>query len=64
MFYDGRRRYCDYHGRSALHDRRDRHRGWIATIVGIITSTPLFMIGVVIMFVGVAVGLVSRLLHL
>lgn len=38
--------------------------GWIATIVGIITSTPIFMIGIVIAFIGVAVGLVSRLLHL
>lgn len=38
--------------------------GWIATIVGIITSTPIFMIGIVITFIGVAVGLVSRLLHL
>lgn len=37
---------------------------WIATIVGIITSTPIFMIGIVITFIGVAVGLVSRLLHL
>lgn len=38
--------------------------GWIGTIVGIITSTPIFMIGIVITFIGVAVGLVSRLLHL
>lgn len=37
---------------------------WIATIVGIITSTPIFMIGIVITFIGVAVGLVSRLLRL
>lgn len=38
--------------------------GWIGVIANVVTSTPLFMIGVVIMFVGVGIGLVSRLLHL
>lgn len=38
--------------------------GWISVIANVVTSTPLFMIGVVIMFVGVGIGLVSRLLHL
>ena len=38
--------------------------GWIGVIANVVTSAPLFMIGVVIMFVGVGIGLVSRLLHL
>lgn len=38
--------------------------GWVGTIAGVVTSTPLFMIGVVITFIGVGIGLVSRLLHL
>jgi len=38
--------------------------GWIGTIAGVVTSTPIFLIGVVIVFIGVGIGLVSRLLHL
>ena len=38
--------------------------GWVGVIAGVVTSTPLFMIGIVIVFIGAGVGLVSRLLHL
>jgi len=38
--------------------------GWIGTIVGVIIQNPIFLIGIVITFIGVGIGLVSRLLHL
>lgn len=37
--------------------------GWVGTIAGTIASEPLLLIGVVITFVGVGIGLFSRLLH-
>jgi len=38
--------------------------GWIGTIVAVIIQNPIFLIGIVITFIGVGIGLVSRLLHL
>lgn len=38
--------------------------GWVGTVANVVTSTPIFMIGVTISFIGVGVGLVSRLLRL
>lgn len=49
---------------STIGDVLDAAVGWVGVIANVVTSTPLFMIGVVIMFVGVGIGLVSRLLHL
>lgn len=37
--------------------------GWVGTIATTIASEPLLLIGVVITFVGVGIGLFSRLLH-
>lgn len=38
--------------------------GWIGIIIEVIVSNPIFLIGIVITFIGIGIGLVSRLLHL
>ena len=38
--------------------------GWVGSIITMIASQPLLLIGVVIPFIGLGVGLLSRLLHL
>lgn len=38
--------------------------GWVGSIISMIASQPLLLIGVVIPFIGLGVGLLSRLLHL
>lgn len=37
--------------------------GWVGTVAETITSNPLLLIGVVVGFVGIGVGLFKRLLH-
>lgn len=38
--------------------------GWIGIILNVIVENPIFMVGIVITFIGVGIGLISRLLHL
>lgn len=38
--------------------------GWIAQFVTVITSNPLLLMGVVLSFVGLSVGLIRRLMRL
>ena len=38
--------------------------GWLGVFAEAVASNPLLLIGVVLGFVGVGVGLLSRLLHL
>lgn len=37
--------------------------GWVGTVAETVTSNPLLLIGVVIGFIGVGIGLFSRLLR-
>lgn len=37
--------------------------GWVGTVADTVASEPLLMVGVVLSFVGVGVGLFSRLLR-
>lgn len=37
--------------------------GWVGTVATTVASNPLFLIGVVIGFIGIGVGLFSRLLR-
>ena len=37
--------------------------GWVGTVAETITGNPLLLIGVVVGFVGIGVGLFKRLLH-
>lgn len=37
--------------------------GWVGTVGTVVTTTPILMIGVVVSFVGVGIGLFSRLLR-
>lgn len=37
---------------------------WISSYVGAITSNPLILMFVIIAFVGLGVGLISRMIHL
>lgn len=37
--------------------------GWVGTVAETITGNPLLLIGVVVGFVGLGVGLFKRLLH-
>lgn len=38
--------------------------GWISSFVGVITSNPIILIGVIISFVGLGVGLIKRLMRI
>lgn len=38
--------------------------GWIGIIINVIVENPIFLIGIVVTFIGIGIGLVSRLLHL
>lgn len=37
---------------------------WIGIILNVIVANPIFLVGIVITFIGVGIGLISRLLHL
>lgn len=37
--------------------------GWVGTVATTVTSTPLLLIGAIVSFVGLGVGLFKRLLH-
>ena len=38
--------------------------GWVGTVGEVVTSTPILLVGVVIGFIGVGIGLFARLLNL
>lgn len=38
--------------------------GWIGSFVTVITSNPILLIGVVVSFVGLGVGLIKRLMRI
>ena len=38
--------------------------GWITSFVGVITSNPILLIGVIVSFVGLGVGLIKRLMRI
>lgn len=38
--------------------------GWVGSFVTVVTSNPLILIFVIVAFVGLGVGLLSRLMHL
>ncbi len=38
--------------------------GWVGTVASTITSTPLLMIGCVLSFIGVGVGLFKRMFNI
>lgn len=37
---------------------------WVGSFVGAVTSNPLVMLFVIVAFVGLGIGLLSRLIHL
>lgn len=38
--------------------------GWVGSFVTVVTSNPLILLFVIVAFVGLGVGLLSRLMHL
>lgn len=38
--------------------------GWIGSFVTVITSNPILLIGIVVSFVGLGVGLIKRLMRI
>lgn len=38
--------------------------GWVGNFVTVVTSNPLILLFVIVAFVGLGVGLLSRLMHL
>lgn len=37
---------------------------WVSSVIGTVTNTPLLMLGVLISFSGLAVGMVKRLINI
>lgn len=37
---------------------------WIGSFIGVVTANPLVMLFVIVAFVGLGIGLLSRLIHL